>query len=145
MEKTANEALKLTEAGFGRHHIGDFLPPEELSKFMAKVSNEEAVGTFRMGVQFIIKRGSGSATPYASPPPWPSIFPVIILSTTLSTRTTGISLHLRWPLTSQSHGSVLKNNNRIFLLRIKLHAQVSSFIIWKTFCHNTVLLFIIHV
>jgi splicing factor 4 len=38
MEKTANEAMKLTEMAQGRHHIGDFLPPEELTKFMAKVS-----------------------------------------------------------------------------------------------------------
>jgi hypothetical protein len=38
MEKTANEAFKLTEAATGRHHIGDFLPPEELTKFMAKVT-----------------------------------------------------------------------------------------------------------
>ncbi len=37
MEKTSNEALKLTEAGRGFHHIGDFLPPEELSKFITKV------------------------------------------------------------------------------------------------------------
>ena len=37
MQKTANDAFKLTESGRGFHHIGDFLPPEELSKFMAKV------------------------------------------------------------------------------------------------------------
>eukprot|EP00096_Caligus_rogercresseyi_P008639 TRINITY_DN2785_c0_g1_i1.p1 TRINITY_DN2785_c0_g1~~TRINITY_DN2785_c0_g1_i1.p1 ORF type:complete len:329 (+),score=100.91 TRINITY_DN2785_c0_g1_i1:626-1612(+) len=36
MDKTLNEADKLTESGAGKHHIGDFLPPEELSKFMAK-------------------------------------------------------------------------------------------------------------
>jgi hypothetical protein len=34
-------------------------------------------------------------------------FPIILLgSTTLLTRMTGISLHMQWPLTSQSHGSV---------------------------------------
>ena len=38
MDKTAREALQLTEAATGRHHIGDFLPPEELTKFMAKVT-----------------------------------------------------------------------------------------------------------
>ena len=27
-------ATKLTEMGRGKHHIGDFLPPDELSKFM---------------------------------------------------------------------------------------------------------------
>jgi len=37
MEKTLNDASKLTEDGMGKHHIGDFLPPEELNKFMAKV------------------------------------------------------------------------------------------------------------
>jgi len=38
MEKTYMEASKLTNAAeaVGKHHIGDFLPPEELSKFMNK-------------------------------------------------------------------------------------------------------------
>jgi hypothetical protein len=54
----------------------------------------------------------GSATPCASPPPWPSLFPIILfLSTTLLTGMTCISLHMQWPLTSQSHGSLLKENN----------------------------------
>jgi hypothetical protein len=29
---------------------------------------------------------------------------ILFLSTTLSTGMTGISLHMRWPLTSQLHG-----------------------------------------
>ena len=36
MEKTACKADELTEAAKGKHHIGDFLPPEELTKFMNK-------------------------------------------------------------------------------------------------------------
>lgn len=36
MQKTLEDANKLTQASKGRHHIGDFLPPEELAKFMAK-------------------------------------------------------------------------------------------------------------
>ena len=38
MEKTARDAAKATAAleEEGKHHIGDFLPPEELSKFMNK-------------------------------------------------------------------------------------------------------------
>ncbi len=38
MAKTAAEAQKLTQTAEveGKHHIGDFLPPEELSKFMDK-------------------------------------------------------------------------------------------------------------
>uniref|UniRef100_A0A0K2UER4 SURP and Gpatch domaincontaining protein 1like [Metaseiulus occidentalis] n=2 Tax=Lepeophtheirus salmonis TaxID=72036 RepID=A0A0K2UER4_LEPSM len=36
MDKTLTEAESLTESAKGKHHIGDFLPPEELSKFMAK-------------------------------------------------------------------------------------------------------------
>ena len=37
MAKTQAEAEKLTSAmDQGAHHIGDFLPPEELSKFMNK-------------------------------------------------------------------------------------------------------------
>lgn len=37
MEKTAKEAMDLTSAASGKHHIGDFLPPKELTKFLAKV------------------------------------------------------------------------------------------------------------
>ena len=37
MEKTAMKASELTENGLGKHHIGDFLPPEEMMKFMEKV------------------------------------------------------------------------------------------------------------
>jgi hypothetical protein len=59
--------------------------------------------------------GGGAATPCASPPPRPSIFPIILfLSPTLFTAMTSISLHMRWPLTSQLHGSVLKENHCFF-------------------------------
>jgi hypothetical protein len=38
---------------------------------------------------------------------------------------TSISLHMQWPLTSQSHGSVSQREQReFFLLRIKLHALI---------------------
>jgi len=36
MSKTLDKSTKQTEAGKGMHHIGDFLPPEELTKFMNK-------------------------------------------------------------------------------------------------------------
>ncbi|KAI9562350.1 hypothetical protein GHT06_013315 [Daphnia sinensis] len=36
MEKTKDRADQLTEGGRGKHHLGDFLPPEELAKFMEK-------------------------------------------------------------------------------------------------------------
>ena len=36
MAKTEGKAAELTQAGKGSHHIGDFLPPEELTKFMNK-------------------------------------------------------------------------------------------------------------
>jgi hypothetical protein len=42
---------------------------------------------------------------------------ILFLSTALSTRITDISLHAHWPLTSQLHGSLLKENN-CFSLRI---------------------------
>jgi hypothetical protein len=45
------------------------------------------------------------------------------LSTALLTRMTGISLHVQWALTSQLHGSFLKENN--FLLCIKLHTLIT--------------------
>jgi hypothetical protein len=60
--------------------------------------------------------GLGSATPCASPLPWPSSFLIILfLSTTLLTRMTSISLHKQWPLTSQSHGSFSQKSYLIFL------------------------------
>ena len=34
---SADKAKELTEKAKGKHHIGDFLPPEELKKFTAKV------------------------------------------------------------------------------------------------------------
>ena len=37
MEKTKDWASDLTVKAKGKHHIGDFLPPEELAKFMEKV------------------------------------------------------------------------------------------------------------
>lgn len=37
MRKTEEKAVELTQKGKGKHHIGDFLPPEELKKFTAKV------------------------------------------------------------------------------------------------------------
>lgn len=36
MEKTKEIAAQLTELARGRHHLGDFLPPEELEKFMER-------------------------------------------------------------------------------------------------------------
>lgn len=40
MEKTKTWAEELTERASGKHHIGDFMPPEELEKFM---ENWEAI------------------------------------------------------------------------------------------------------
>jgi splicing factor 4 len=34
MEATRQYAMTITEMAEGKHHIGDFLPPTELSKFM---------------------------------------------------------------------------------------------------------------
>ncbi|XP_015791774.1 SURP and G-patch domain-containing protein 1 isoform X2 [Tetranychus urticae] len=36
MEKTAEWAAKLTEMNKGKHHLGDFLPPDQLERFMKK-------------------------------------------------------------------------------------------------------------
>ena len=33
----AGKAVEMTELGKGKHHIGDFLPPEELDNFLEKV------------------------------------------------------------------------------------------------------------
>ena len=37
MEKTVDKAAELTDSAKGKHFIGDFLPPDELAKFMEKV------------------------------------------------------------------------------------------------------------
>jgi hypothetical protein len=39
----------------------------------------------------------------------------------LLTGMTSNSLHMQWPLTSQSHGSVSQREQLVFLLCIKLH------------------------
>ena len=38
MEETQSKAVELTNMAEGKHHIGDFLPPEELARFIEKVS-----------------------------------------------------------------------------------------------------------
>jgi hypothetical protein len=56
----------------------------------------------------------------------PPFFPIILFgSTTLLTGMTDISLHMQWPLTSQSHGSVSQREQLVFLLRIKLHEEAN--------------------
>jgi hypothetical protein len=40
MEKTMNKATELTDMGEGKHHIGDFIPPDQLNKFLAKVREQ---------------------------------------------------------------------------------------------------------
>jgi hypothetical protein len=58
----------------------------------------------------------------------PPFFPIIIfLSTALPTGMTGISLHMRWPLTSKVHGSILKENNCFFHALIRLGVSLPSF------------------
>ena len=37
MEKTRERARQLTDMNRGKHHISDFLPPEELAKFIERV------------------------------------------------------------------------------------------------------------
>lgn len=37
MQETQAKAAELTTMAEGKHHIGDFLPPDELARFMEKV------------------------------------------------------------------------------------------------------------
>jgi hypothetical protein len=47
--------------------------------------------------------------------PWPSIFSIVLFgSTTLLTGMTSFSLHMQWPLTSQSLGSVSQREQLVF-------------------------------
>ena len=40
MEATQLWAEELTRQAAGKHHIGDFLPPEELERFMERVNSQ---------------------------------------------------------------------------------------------------------
>ena len=54
MEKTAQDANKSTQMlDQGRHHIGDFLPPEELSKFMNKYKVYLPIDCFQVLFKFL--------------------------------------------------------------------------------------------
>jgi hypothetical protein len=76
------------------------------------------------GCTYILWR---SVTPCASPPPWPSIFSNYYFHVYHPvTGMTGISLHMQWPPTSQSHGRFVKENNCVFSLRIKLLSDQES-------------------
>jgi splicing factor 4 len=56
MEATKQWAGALTEMADGKHHIGDFLPPSELSKFM---STYQVRGKFSIKPgNFIVKKSS---------------------------------------------------------------------------------------
>lgn len=46
MDKTLEKSSQLTESAQGKHHIGDFLPPEELTKFMSKFQSIKSGATF---------------------------------------------------------------------------------------------------
>jgi hypothetical protein len=60
---------------------------------------------------------------WGSSPPFFQI--ILFLSTTLLTGMPGISLHMQWPLTSQSHGSFLKENNCCFFVTPHPHFLMS--------------------
>jgi hypothetical protein len=48
----------------------------------------------------------------------PPFFPIMLFgSTTLLTGMTGISLHMQWPLTSQSHGSDSQRDQLVFFVK----------------------------
>jgi hypothetical protein len=60
----------------------------------------------------------------------PPFFPFsLFVSTTLSIGMTSIFLHMQWPLTSQSHGGILKEHKCFYLLRLKLHETISFYIL----------------
>jgi hypothetical protein len=54
---------------------------------------------------------------------------ILFGSTTLFTGLAGISLHMQWPLTSQSHGSFSQREQLFFLSRIKLYAGAENLFI----------------
>lgn len=48
MIATERWAEELTEKSKDKHHIGDFLPPDELARFMEKVTNLNIFKKFKM-------------------------------------------------------------------------------------------------
>jgi hypothetical protein len=54
----------------------------------------------------------------------PPFFPIILFGSTTLFTGTGISLHMQWLLTSQSHGSFSQKRTIGFSLQIKLHALI---------------------
>ena len=50
MQKTRERAKELTDMNRGKHHISDFLPPEELEKFIERV---QAIKEGRNPGQFV--------------------------------------------------------------------------------------------
>lgn len=52
MQETQAKAIELTNMGEGKHHIGDFLPPDELARFMEKVQTPEY--TFSIDIYAVI-------------------------------------------------------------------------------------------
>jgi hypothetical protein len=106
VEATISNVLELRDATA----YGVEIPNVEGRAGMATILVK--VGLLSQLFIFLVSFFVGSATPCASLTPRPSsFFPLFFfLSTTLSTRMTGISLHMQWSLTSQSHG--------IFSLRV---------------------------
>jgi hypothetical protein len=102
-----------------------FSPSENSSGFVASMSIEETNKLrAKLGLKPLnVGSGQDASSKQVLRPPFlgqrhvvpllllgPPLFPIILfLSTTLLTGMTGISLHLQWPLTSQSHGSTQEN------------------------------------
>lgn len=55
MEATKEWAMKLTEMAQGKHHIGDFLPPEELNKFMQTYKVTNLINFFKKFILLTLK------------------------------------------------------------------------------------------
>lgn len=51
MQETQARASELTNMAEGKHHIGDFLPPDELARFMEKVSY---FGSYKAGLLLLV-------------------------------------------------------------------------------------------
>jgi hypothetical protein len=101
------DQLRMLVPLFSAQEVKDFLSP------IALVLIQDKVSILSISWFFFWGGGQRPLVPLLLHGP-PFFLMILFLSTTLLTGMTCISLHMRWPLTLQSHGSFLKENNFLY-------------------------------